>query len=253
MSAHRRVVRALSPAMGPLRSAPALGRRRPTLRDLPTLAAHAAARHRRLLAASCAALAVAIALGSLTPSKPATVQVIAATHDVAAGAILKPDDVGWLTLPAVAKPTGALAAIADAVGHTASGPIRRGEPITDVRLDGGSAGSGEPLAPPGDGLVATPVRLADVQAAALLRVGEHVDVLAATPSSGLTSVPTVVATVVASDVRVLFTPGPPTSGAAEPYPGANDGALVIFATSAEQARALAQADLTSRLSAVVVR
>jgi Flp pilus assembly protein CpaB len=247
--------------MGPLRSAPALGRRQPTLRDLPALVARAAARRRRLLAAGCAALAVAITLSGLKPSKPATVRVIAATHDLAAGAILTPDDVGWLALPAGAKPTAALVAISDAVGHATSGPIRRGEPITDVRLDGGSAGSaGEPLAPPGDGLVATPVRLADVQAAALLRVGEHVDVLAATPSSGLTSATappsvtaSVTASVVASDVRVLFTPHPPTGAAAEPYPGANDGALVIFATSAEEARALAQAELTSRLSAVVVR
>jgi len=91
----------LSPALGPLRSAPAIRqRKRPTLRDVPVVVGQALLRHRRLAAAGCAALAVAIALGSLAPPRPPTVQVVATTHDVATGTVLKPDDVRGATLPA---------------------------------------------------------------------------------------------------------------------------------------------------------
>lgn len=243
--------------MKPLRSAPALGAAaRPTLRDLPALAARALARHRRIVAAGCASLAVVIALSGLTPSRPPTVQVVAAARDLASGAVLKPDDVRWVTLPVTAEPAGAFTAMADVVGRPAAGPIRRGEPITDVRLVGGhlaGAGAGTPLAPPGEGLVATPVRLADVQAAALLRVGEHVDVLAATASSGVTSAPTL-AVVVATDARVVAAPSSSADGQGALGSSADGGgALVVLATTTEQARALAQAELTARLSAVVVR
>jgi hypothetical protein len=160
--------------------------------------------------------------------------------------------------------------MSDVVGRALAGPIRSGEPITDVRLDGDrlAAGTaGTPLAPPGDGLVAMPVRFADVQAAALLRAGEHVDVLAATPparvsaatpSSGSSAAPTMAA-VVASDVAVISAPVVQAGGEAalDPVTSAglatSDGALVVLATTREQARALAEAELTARLSAVVVQ
>ncbi len=203
------------------------------------------------------ALAVAIGMSDLTPAKPATVRVVAAARDLGGGTVLKPDDVRWLALPVAAEPTGALTAMSDVVGHAAAGPVRAGEAITDVRLDGGrlaGAGSGAPLTPltpPGDGLVATPVRLADVQAAGLLRAGEHVEVLAASPPSG-GATPATSATVVADDVRVVAAPTAADGGNAALDATANDGALVVLATTPEQARALAQAQLVARLSAVVV-
>jgi Flp pilus assembly protein CpaB len=254
MRAHRRVAGALSPPLGPLRSAPALGHRKPYPRELPALAWRALLRHRRLAAAGCAVLAVVIGLSSLAPSKPPTVRVVAAAHDVAAGAVLKPDDVRWATLPTDAEPTGALTAMSDVVGHAAASPIRGGEPITDVRLDGGTldGDTAAPLAPPGDGLVATPVRFADAQAAALLRAGEHVDVLAATPAAAASTAPAMAA-VVASDVAVVEAPAATNGGEAALDAATGDGALVVLATTRDEARALAQAELIARLSAVVVQ
>ena len=233
------------------------------MRALPALAVAGLSRHRRVVAAGCVAVAVALGLSSLTPSKPAVVPVVAAARDLAAGTVLTPDDVRWVSLPVAVEPTGALTAMSDAVGHAVAGPIRDGEPITDVRLDGGAAAGGvtdAPLAPPGDGLVATPVRLADVQAAGLLRVGERVDVLAAIPQPGTpaaasadSAASAASAVVVAEDVRVVATPTTPDGGSAALDSTAGDGALVVLATTPDQARSLAQAELTARLSAVVVR
>ena len=204
--------------------------------------------------------------GPLDPHRRAQLIVlragVAAARDLAAGTVLTPDDVRWVSLPVAVEPTGALTAMSDAVGHAVAGPIRDGEPITDVRLDGGAAAGGvtdAPLAPPGDGLVATPVRLADVQAAGLLRVGERVDVLAAIPRPGTpatsadSAASAASAVVVAEDVRVVATPTTPDGGSAALDSTAGDGALVVLATTPDQARSLAQAELTARLSAVVVR
>jgi Flp pilus assembly protein CpaB len=227
------------------------------MRALPALVVAGLSRHRRVVAAGCVAVAVALGLSDLTPPKPAVVRVVAAARDLATGTVLTPDDVRWVSLPAAVKPAGALTAMSDVVGHAAAGPIRGGEAITDVRLDGGaSAGdvADAPLAPPGDGLVATPVRLADVQAAGLLRVGERVDVLAAIPQPGTTTATSAAsAAVVAEDVRVVATPTTPDGGSAALDSTAGDGALVVLATTPDQARSLAQAELTARLSAVVVR
>ena len=255
MSARRRVAGVFSPPMRGLRSAPAFAQPNPTLRELPAVVAQSVLRHRRVVAAGCVALAVAIGVDALTPARPAAARVVAAAHDLAAGTVLKPDDVRWVALPVAVEPTGALTAMSDVLGRAIVGPVRSGEPITDVRLDeGGSAGgtATAPLAPPGDGLVAAPVRLADAQAAGLLRVGERVDVLAATPSSGATT-SAVSATVVADDVRVLAVPASTDGGDASLGAATGDGALVVLATTPDEARALAQAELTAQLSAVVVR
>jgi len=90
-----------------------------------------------------------------------------------------------------------------------------------------------------------------------LRAGEHVDVLAATPSPDVSAAPTMAA-VVASDVAVISAPvvragGDSALDSAANDGATNDGALVVLATTLEQARALAQAELTARLSAVVVQ
>lgn len=210
-------------------------------------------RHRRIVATGCVALAAALGLSSITPAKPATVRVVAAARDLPKGAVVKPDDVRMVALPVAVEPTGVFTAMSDVLGHTTAGAIRSGEALTDVRLDRGSLGgkADAPLAPPGDGLVATPVRLADVQAATLLRVGERVDVLAATPSSSAAT-PATSATVVASDVGVLSAPSSPDGANSTLDSATGDGALVVLATTPEQAKTLAQAQLTARLSAVVV-
>lgn len=85
--------------------------------------------------------------------------------------------------------------------------------------------------------MATPARVADPETARLLSPGDVVDVLAA-PSTWDGSVP---AKIVAEDVTVLSTPA-----------GESDrGALVVLATTSDQAIELASAQAGGRLSITI--
>lgn len=201
----------------------------------------AIARHRRLVAALCTAAAVLAALDALSPAAPARVTVVGAARDIAAGTTLAPADLEALTLPKDAVPDGAILDVRSAVGSTTTGALRRGETLTDVRVGAGS------LHQPGPGLVAAPVRFADPDAAALLEPGEHIDVLAASTSTAEPA--NAAAAIVAADVRVIDIPHRTAAASADP---AIEGALVVLATTPAQARALAQAEVIARLSAIVV-
>jgi len=189
--------------------------------------------HRRLIAAGCAALAVAAALEVVAPDVAPTVRVLASARDIAAGAALTADDVTALDLPVSAVPDGALRPGAAVLGRTVGGPVRRGETLTDARLVGPSmlAGLGA------EGLVAVPVRLADSDAVRLVGAGDRVDVLAAALDA--TDGRTAAVSVVAADILVLATPGGTSS---------DGGALLLVAVSPASARDLARAATTSRLS-----
>jgi pilus assembly protein CpaB len=202
-----------------------------------------ARRHRRLIAAVLFAIGVAGALGSIAPNPPPTTPVVTASHDLPAGAVLAPSDLTVVGVPPADVPSGAVAAAPALVGRQLTGAVRRGEPLTDVRLDSG------PLRRPAAGLVAAPVRLADTQAAQLLRPGMRVDVLAASPA---TDGAPAAASVVAADVTVVAIPGAASTADNAATDVGVEGALVILATNATQARQLAQAQVSARLSAVVV-
>jgi Flp pilus assembly protein CpaB len=125
-------------------------------------------------------------------------------------------------------------------------PVRRGEPITDLRLLGPSflmgAGTDEP------NLVAVGVRIADAGVAALLRSGSVVDVLAAPLRDGFADgfgppAGPGTAEVVASGVRVLAVPAGKR--------GSLEGALVLVAATEPQAARLAAAEAEGRLSIVL--
>jgi pilus assembly protein CpaB len=196
-----------------------------------------ALRHRRVLAAALAAGAVVAGVQAVAPPAPATRTVLAAAHDLAWGARIGPDDLRALALPLDAVPDGALTDAAAARGRLLAGPVRRGEALTDLRLVGPGLleGDGDGEA---DGLVATPVRIADPDAAGLLRAGDVVDVLAAGGEDA--------AEVVASAVRVLVVPQPGEDGAGVSV--LSEGALVVLATTPRVAAALARAATNSRLS-----
>jgi pilus assembly protein CpaB len=188
-------------------------------------------RHRRGTTAALAGLCLIGSLEAAAPARPATVGVLVAAHDLAGGAPLAADDLTLARLPPSAVPAGALTLTTDAVGRTLAGPVRRGEPLTDVRLVG--ARLVDALGP---GLVATPVRLADPAVAGLLRPGDRVDVLAAPadPAQGTRT------TLAAADVPVLAVPAvDPTS---------DQGALVVLATTSQVALTLAAAATGQRLS-----
>ncbi|MFD1547276.1 hypothetical protein [Nonomuraea guangzhouensis] len=104
--------------------------------------------------------------------------------------------------------------------------MRRGEPLTDVRLL-----HSLPLPP---GTVATPVRLADPDTAQLVAPGSTIDVLAAWEGQ-----PT--AQLVADNVTVVTIPK-----------ADNDhGALIVLATTPSQATQLAAAQAGGRLSITI--
>lgn len=210
------------------------------------------ARYRGLIAGSCVGVAVLAALPVLAPGADATVPVLTAARDLRWGASLAVEDLRVVQVAAASVPDGALTAAADARGRLLASPVRRGEPITDVRLVGPSLLS-EP------GLVAVGVRIADAGTAALLRAGSVVDVLAAALSEGFE--PDfdrpggfASAEVVASGVRVLAVPGGKGGrfgGLDGSFDGGMDGALVLVAATEAQAARLAAAAANGRLSLVL--
>jgi Flp pilus assembly protein CpaB len=193
------------------------------------------ARFRRPLAAAFAATGAGLALLTLRPPAAPTVRVLVAARDLPGGVTLHGRDLRSAALPAAAVPDGAVRF--GATGRLLSGPLRRGEALTDVRLAGRDLLDGY-----GPGTVATPVRIADAGAVRLLRSGDRVDVLAAADAPEGTVAPGR-ARVVAQSVPVLAVPRG-TFGAA-----GDQGALIVLATSRDQAAALAGAG--TRLSVTI--
>ncbi|MGH8775053.1 MAG: Flp pilus assembly protein CpaB [Jiangellaceae bacterium] len=187
--------------------------------------------HRRLLAAGLAAGAVALVLQAAEPSPQHTVPVLAAARDLSGGAIVVDADMRTVDVPPDLVPSGAFGSADAAVGRVLAGPVRSGEPLTDLRFVGPGL-----LAGWGDDLLATPVRIADPGVAGLVRPGDRIDLLAA-PASGAGAVVTV-----ASRVPVLAVPAQTDQGALA------EGALLVVGATERQAASLAQAAVTSRLS-----
>lgn len=199
------------------------------------------ARRRRTVAAGLAVLGALGLVGSVRPPPGRTVAVLAAAHDLAGGARLRPADLATVRLPPSVVPSGAVRAAA--AGRVLAAPMRRGEPLTDTRLLGPGLLSGY-----GAGLVAAPVRIADADAVALLHPGDRIDVLAAgaegaEESGGVAGG----ARVVAGFVPVVVVPR--TAGGVET--GGRDGALVVVAVRPEVAGDLVGASAGSRLSVTI--
>jgi Flp pilus assembly protein CpaB len=189
-----------------------------------------AARHRALLAAGLAAGSVAAALSVVAPTAAPTTSVLTAARDLTGGTVLGPGDLVAAAVPRELVPAGALLDAAAVTGRLVAGPVRRGEPLTDVRL------LGPGLLPPGED-VAVPVRLAEPATAALVSPGDRVDVLSAAPEGGAS------AQVVATRLAVLSVP--------DVGDAAGEGALVVVAAGRATAARLAAAAVTGRLSVVV--
>lgn len=170
-------------------------------------------RHRRLLAALLVAGAVVTGLRALAPPAPASSPVLVAARDLPAGQVLGRGDLATAHVPPGARPSGAVAPGAVPLGRALAAPLRRGEPLTDVRLVGPGLAAGQP-----PGTLATPVRLADAGQAALLSVGDVVDLLATDPRAGGPS------TALARAAVVLAVPEPSAAD-----DGALPGRVVVLA------------------------
>lgn len=194
------------------------------------------ARHRRLLAALSVAGALACVLVTLRPAPPRTVPVLVAARDLDTGAVAGPADVRVARYPPGNAPERVLRRHADIHGRALAAAVRRGEPITDLRLVG-------PQLRGAPGGVALPVRFADADAARLLRPGDQVDVLAGPvldeAARGVPRLGAPPARVVAHGATVLARPG----GEKE-----RDGGLVILSVPPDVAAAVAGAAAVSPLT-----
>jgi pilus assembly protein CpaB len=196
---------------------------------------------RRLAVAILVGFAAVSALSALRPSPVATVAIWVAAHDLTGGEPLTAGDLAVERLPKADVPAAVLAPGTRVVGRLLAAPMSRGEPLTGVRVL--STALLDATDVPGD--VAVPVRVADGPAtAALVRAGDHVDVIAAADPAG--GGPTV-ATTVAADLRVLVTPNRDS----EASDAGDSGALVIVAATPKQATSLADAAGSARLSVAV--
>lgn len=173
---------------------------------------------RRLLAALLTAVAVASGLHVATAEPPRTAQVLVAAHDLPSGTVLGAEDLREVGFAPASVPVGT---VADAAGRTLAAPLRAGEPVTDVRLVGPALAEGYP------GLTAVPVRLPDAGMAALLAVGDRVDLVSADPQGGGASV-------LATGVPVLALPA--ADDAAVGGPGLGGRLVVVGAPPGEVAR-----------------
>jgi Flp pilus assembly protein CpaB len=182
--------------------------------------------HRRLLAATFAGLAVLAALTALRPSDGLE-PVLVARHDLSSGHPVTADDVRTARVPAASVPEHTLDRD-EAIGRRVAGPMRAGEPLTDVRVvrPGSLAGYGT------DAVLTTV--LIDPVGASTLATGDRVDVVAVDPGGESP------AEIVARDVEIVTVP------AADEMESAGLGVV----TTEQGALALAQAGLAARLSVI---
>lgn len=197
-------------------------------------------RRRRLLCFLCAAGAVLAALRVVAPPPPETVDVLVAARDLPAGAVVADGDVEVRSTPPELLPSGVVSRD-DALGRTVAAPLRRGEPVVDLRLVTETLLEGYP------GLVAVPLRIPDTGTVGLLAVGDRVDVLVA-DASGRSP-----AELVAADAPVIALPrddpeAPPAAAA-----GALGGRLVVLGASRSTASRLAGHALGGYLSLTLSR
>jgi hypothetical protein len=194
-------------------------------------------RHRRPLAALATAGALWAGLHAVARPPSVAVPVAVAAVDLPAGAALSAADVRVVGLPPTAVPDGATT---PPDGTVLTGPLRRGEPFTDVRL------AGNALARPA-GTVLVTVRVADPAAVLAVRPGDRVDVLAGPSAAPVTDAAGAEAgdsgrrgveeaTTIGTDLLVLAVPGRPdgdptrlvTGGVGGAEPGAPDDGTGIL-------------------------
>ena len=134
---------------------------------------------RRLVAITLVVFAGILALRPAGARETTETVVVVAAVDLRPGSALTQSDTAIRPLPAPDVPIGALTSLNTAIGRVLAGPVRAGEPITDVRV----IGPADTALTTGDPTAATvPVQLADPDVADLLRPGQRVDVVTLDPN-----------------------------------------------------------------------
>ncbi|MGH3773491.1 MAG: SAF domain-containing protein [Pseudonocardiaceae bacterium] len=128
---------------------------------------------RRVAATVLVGLAAVLALA---PGRgPATGDtVVVAARDLTPGTVLGASELTLRALPAPLVPDGTARSPTSVLGRTLAAPVRRGEPLTDVRLTGSDLTRTVTTNPDA---VSVPLRLADPGVATLLHPGATVDVV----------------------------------------------------------------------------
>lgn len=159
--------------------------------------------------------------------------MVVAAADLSPGTVLTGRDLTVIHLPRDSVPPGSSPQPGRLVGRTLAAGVRAREPLTDVRLVGAGLTA---LLPPG--LVAAPVRLADLAVAVLVSPGDRIDVLA-TPSGADR------AEVVAGHALVL---GTPARAGPSAEVSAGDSGVLLIAVDPPTAARLAAASTTSTVT-----
>jgi Flp pilus assembly protein CpaB len=167
--------------------------------------------------------------GPAPPPPPPHTRVVVAARDLPGGTAVRAGDLRLVDLPPQAVPAHALTSPDAAAGRRVAVPLRRGEVLTDVRLVGPSLAA----AVGGAGSRAVPLRLGDAATAALLRPGDHVDVVSV-PEASQDGTPAEPA-VLAADLTVLAVPTLPDDQLGGTVP------MVVVAAPARTAPRLAAA------------
>lgn len=188
---------------------------------------------RRIAAVLLVGLAAVLALSSGTGSSD--VPVVVAARDLAPGTELDATEVVLRGVPAQAVPDGAIRATTAVVGRTLAAPVRRGEPLTDVRLAGPALARAVESNP---GAISVPLRLADPGVAALLHPRAVVDVVTLGERH---------------DEPVVLARGARVLAVLEPADDATktEGRLVLVALDAAGATRVAAASLSQPLTVTV--
>jgi pilus assembly protein CpaB len=190
-------------------------------------------RHRRGVAALLAGAAVLLALRVVAPDPPPSTVAVVAARDLPAGTRLTSDDVREVRVAQSLMPASGALAESSALGRVVAAPLRAGEVVTDQSVVGESLVAGYP-----SGTVATAIRLPDVDIAALLRTGDHIDVYAAVAEVGQP------ADLVAADLAVIAVPQPAAATRQQ-------GAVIVLAATPDQAARLAGASATGALAVAI--
>ena len=147
-------------------------------------------RHRPLLVAALMAAALVAAVMAARPPAPPTDAIAVAERDLGSGQVLTADDVTTVEMDPELVPAGAYSPADAPMGRVVAGPVRRGEPITDVTVVGPGLAAGLPI---GHVLTTVSVRTA---ADTLVRSGDLVRVVATDPRGATSEVVSHAATVV---------------------------------------------------------
>jgi len=193
--------------------------------------------HRRKLAVVAAMAAVLTGINAALPPGPSTVEVVRTTSRLEGGAAVSRDDVALVALPVEAVPEDAATHLEEVLGKTLTAPVPQGQVLTGLSTLAAGRGASA-------GRVLAPLHLADADLAALLEVGDTVDVIAADTEARA-------AAVVARGVRVAALPRAPETGGIGGSASSSDGALVLVEVDSRTATVLAQSAVTSTLSVVL--